>query len=78
MREQPQSARLTQRERDVLILLASGRSNKEIAETLGLTPGTVKGYVSLIFEKLKVTNRTQATLAALGMGLTPSLNTQDL
>jgi DNA-binding NarL/FixJ family response regulator len=74
MREQSRSAHLTERERDVLLLLAAGNSNREIADSLGLTLGTVKGYVSLIFEKLQVANRTQATLAALGMGLAPSEN----
>ena len=43
---------LTPRERDVLALLAQGESNKRIAAALNLSIGTVKGYVSAIFEKL--------------------------
>ncbi|MBB6053459.1 response regulator [Armatimonas rosea] len=60
---------LTERERDVLKALAEGRSNKEIAATLGLTLGTVKGYVSTIFSKLDVASRTEATLLAIRNGL---------
>ena len=53
---------LTPRERDVLSLLARGDSNKRIAAALNLSIGTVKGYVSAIFEKLGVEDRTQAAL----------------
>ena len=62
--------RLTTRERDVLLLVADGRSNKEIGRRLGLTEGTVKGYVSAIFEKLGVNDRTQAALIAHRAGMT--------
>jgi DNA-binding NarL/FixJ family response regulator len=55
---------LTPRERDVLALLARGDSNKRIAAALNLSIGTVKGYVSAIFEKLGVEDRTQAALLA--------------
>jgi DNA-binding NarL/FixJ family response regulator len=55
---------LTPRERDVLALLARGDSNKRIAASLNLSIGTVKGYVSAIFEKLGVEDRTQAALLA--------------
>ena len=60
---------LTERERDVLKAIAEGKSNKEIALTLGLTLGTVKGYVSVIFGKLDVASRTEATLLAIRHGL---------
>jgi two-component system, NarL family, response regulator LiaR len=56
---------LTERERDVLSAIAHGKSNKEIAATLGLTVGTVKGYISRIFGKLSVASRTEATLLAI-------------
>lgn len=56
---------LTSREQDVIRLLTKGKSNKEIAATLHLTEGTVKGYVSKIFEKLEVADRTQAALYAV-------------
>lgn len=62
---------LTPRERDVLRLLAAGRSNKAIAAELGLTIGTVKGYVSTVLAKLGVSSRTQAALYAAEHGLHP-------
>lgn len=62
-------AELTERERDVLRQIARGQSNKEIAATLGLTEGTVKGYVSAILVKLDVADRTQAALFAVKHGL---------
>lgn len=61
--------RLTERERDVLALIAEGKSNKEIGRCLDLTEGTVKGYVSAIFEKLGVNDRTQAAMLAHRSGL---------
>ncbi len=60
---------LTERERSVLKLLAQGRSNKDIARSLHLTEGTVKGYVSNILAKLKLEDRTQAALLAVRHGL---------
>lgn len=60
---------LTNREMDVLRLIASGQSNKEIAATLHLTEGTVKGYVSTILSKLNVADRTQAALYAVKHGV---------
>ena len=65
----PPHASLTEREVSILRLLAAGRSNKEIAATLHLTEGTVKGYVSTIFDKLDVEDRTQAALYAVRHGL---------
>lgn len=56
---------LTARELDVIGLITEGKSNKEIAATLHLTEGTVKGYVSKIFDKLQVADRTQAALYAV-------------
>jgi DNA-binding NarL/FixJ family response regulator len=60
---------LTEREREVLRLLAQGSTNREIATRLHLTEGTVKGYVSIILGKLGVADRTQAALSALKHGL---------
>jgi DNA-binding NarL/FixJ family response regulator len=68
-----QLARLTPRQRDVLRLLAKGQSNKQIADVLGLAPGTVKIHISRILRAFKVQNRTQAVIAAtdaLGEGKT--------
>ncbi|MDA0230460.1 MAG: response regulator transcription factor [Proteobacteria bacterium] len=55
---------LTRRQRDVMRLLALGRSNKAIAQELDLAEGTVKVHVSAIFKALNVTNRTEAVIIA--------------
>ena len=60
---------LTDREVDVLRLIASGKSNKAIARTLFLSVGTVKGYVSAVLAKLGVNDRTQAALWAVKNGV---------
>lgn len=60
---------LTERERDVLLLIADGKSNAEIAEQLVLSVGTVKGYVSNILGKLHLNDRTQAAIYAWREGL---------
>jgi DNA-binding NarL/FixJ family response regulator len=62
-------SQLSDREREVLRLLATGLSNAEIAQTLFLTDGTVKNYVSTIFSKLDVADRTQAAILAIRAGL---------
>jgi len=62
---------ITEREREVLQLLADGRSNKEIAARLGLSPNTVKTHVARLFEKLRVARRTEAILLARNLGLVP-------
>lgn len=60
---------LNAREREILELIAEGLSNAEIAERLFLSKGTVQNYVSAIFVKLDVTDRTQAAILALRYGL---------
>jgi DNA-binding NarL/FixJ family response regulator len=60
---------LTEREQEVLHWLAQGASNEEIAKGLYVTVATVKAHLTSIFEKLKVTSRTQAIVAALKLGL---------
>jgi DNA-binding NarL/FixJ family response regulator len=60
---------LTERELDVLKLLANGLSNQEIAETLKLSEGTVRNYLSTLFSKLGVSDRTKAAVLALQHGL---------
>ena len=60
---------LSQREREVLQLLAQGRSNREIAQQLVITTDTVKRHVSHIFSKLGVQNRLQAVKQAQKLGL---------
>jgi DNA-binding NarL/FixJ family response regulator len=60
---------LTAREREVLDLVAAGRSNPQIASTLYLSPKTVRNTVSTIFAKLQVADRAQAIVAARDAGL---------
>ena len=60
---------LSEREREILSLLAGGLSNTEIAGRLFLSKGTVQNYVSNIFVKLDVTDRTQAAIIAIKHGL---------
>jgi DNA-binding NarL/FixJ family response regulator len=63
------AARLSEREREVLSLLARGLSNAEIASRLHLSEGTVRNYVSAVLGKLEVSDRTQAAVLALRHGL---------
>ena len=63
------SEELTERETDVLRLLAQGYSNKQIARTLSNTEKTIKTHVSRILSKLGVQSRTHATLYAIRIGL---------
>jgi DNA-binding NarL/FixJ family response regulator len=60
---------LSAREREVLDLIAQGKSNKEIATELGISESTVKCHVSVILMRLNVTDRTQAVVTALQRGL---------
>jgi len=60
---------LSEREQQVVTLLAQGLSNREIAARLHLAPGTVKNYVTSILQKLGVRDRTQAALRARELGL---------
>lgn len=65
-------AELTEREREVLVLVAQGRANKEIAIDLGITERTARTHVSNILGKLGLASRTQAALFAVREGLIPS------
>ncbi|MFL5767650.1 MAG: response regulator [Actinomycetota bacterium] len=65
-------ASLTQRETDIMSLLAEGKSNREISRSLFLSEKTVKAHLAAIFRKLGVTNRTQAAMAAVAMGIGPN------
>lgn len=67
--ERPEA--LTERETDVLTLLAKGQANKEIARELAIGEKTVKTHVSSILAKLGVQSRTQAVLHAMKVGLIP-------
>jgi DNA-binding NarL/FixJ family response regulator len=65
----PDLGALTRREREVLRLIAAGRSNKRIAFELGIAEKTVKTHVGHVLAKLGVTDRTQAALLAVRAGL---------
>jgi DNA-binding NarL/FixJ family response regulator len=67
----PETDTLTERELEVLGLIARGRSNREIALDLHITEGTVKGHVSNILAKLNLQDRTQAALFAVRQGMVP-------
>ena len=60
---------LSQREREVLYLVAQGLSNKEIANRMGLSIRTVHSHLASMFTKLKVNSRTQAVLLAVHQGM---------
>jgi LuxR family maltose regulon positive regulatory protein len=66
---QPPPNPLTERELEVLHLVATGQSNREISRQLVLALGTVKWYISEIYSKLGVTSRTQAVARARELGL---------
>ena len=65
----PEAADLTPREREVLVLIARGRSNKRIALELGVAEKTVKTHVGHVLAKLGVSDRTQAALWAVRHGV---------
>lgn len=69
---EPAHEALTEREMDVLRLLTQGKSNKEIAHALFIGDRTVKSHLTAIFQKLDVTDRTQAALYAVRHGLVDS------
>jgi two-component system NarL family response regulator len=62
---------LTKREQEILALVASGKSNQEIADELYIAPGTVRVHIHTILQKLEVRDRTQAAILAIQMGLVP-------
>jgi len=62
---------LTPREQEVLALLAAGKSNKEIAQKLGVSPNTVKTQVASLYQKLQVQRRTQAVQKARELAIIP-------
>ena len=61
--------RLTQREQDILALVAGGKSNQKIAQILYIAPGMVRVHVHAILQKLEVRDRTQAAVLAIQKGL---------
>jgi DNA-binding NarL/FixJ family response regulator len=67
--EDPDQVPLSKREREVVGLIASGATNREIAERLYLSPHTVKEYTSSVYRKLGVRNRAEAVKRAQRIGL---------
>ncbi|HRE26654.1 MAG TPA: response regulator transcription factor [Anaerolineales bacterium] len=63
---------LTDREREVLLLMAQGYTNRQIGEALLITPNTVKKHVDHILQKLRVSNRAGAVSVALQAGMRPA------
>ncbi len=68
----PKVQTLTDQERTILTLVANGASNKDIAAELNLSERTIKNYLSIIFQKLQVNNRTEAAIRAMKDGLVGS------
>jgi len=64
-----QTLGISDRELEVLALLAAGRSNKEIAKRLDLSPNTVKTHVARLYDKLEARRRTEAVLRARELGM---------
>jgi LuxR family maltose regulon positive regulatory protein len=62
---------LSQRELEVLALLAAGKTNAEVAESLFISLGTVKSHSANIYRKLEAKNRTEAVARARALGLLP-------
>jgi DNA-binding CsgD family transcriptional regulator len=67
----PEGGDLTDREREVLVLLGSGKTQTEIAKELYVAPGTVKAHVHNIYRKLGARNRTEALARARDLRLVP-------
>ena len=67
--EEPPLELLTDRELDVLRLVAQGRHNSEVAQDLGVTTGTIKVHMHHINSKLGISDRTQAVVRAIDLGL---------
>jgi DNA-binding NarL/FixJ family response regulator len=73
--ESPVASQLTRREHDVLRLIVLGQTNREIADTLNLTVSTVKTHVEHVIGKLGVSDRTQAAVRAIELGLASANST---
>ena len=68
---------ITNREKEILVQLAMGKTNREISQKLILSPSTVRNHISSIFTKLRISNRSQATAIAIYAGLLNNLNIEE-
>jgi DNA-binding NarL/FixJ family response regulator len=66
-----ESLKISEREFEVLTLLADGQSNKQIASRLDVSPNTIKTHVAKLFAKLEVARRTEAIARARELGMIP-------
>lgn len=69
----PQQERLSVREREVLVLVAKGQTNKAIGSTLQISARTVQGHLAKIFDKLGAESRTEAVMRAIALGWLPNV-----
>lgn len=76
-RSLPEADRLTAKETLVLKLAASGRSNKEIAQELRLSPRTVQTHLASVFSKMGASSRTEAVIKALRLGVLSEADLED-
>ena len=67
--DEPKTAPLSKREREILQMVANGSTTKEVARDLGISPHTVKTHLERIFEKLGANDRAQAVAIAIRTGL---------
>lgn len=73
LRREPAPEALTERERQVLELVAKGHTNKAIGSTLGISPRTIQGHLAKIFGKLQAESRTEAVMRAVSLGWLPDV-----
>lgn len=71
LQERQSGRSLTPREREILALIVKGLRNREIAEVLGASEGTIRIHISHILEKLGATDRTEAAVQAIARGIVP-------
>lgn len=71
---------ITTREKEILVRIAQGKTNRQISQELILSPSTVRNHISSIFNKLRISNRAQATVVAIYSGLLtlPQINLGDM
>ena len=69
LNDQSDDAELTEREKEVLMLIAKGLQRKEVADMLGITLNTVASYIKTIYKKLNISSRAEASSEATRLGL---------